>query len=182
MGLFRLLSIGTLLAYLSVMTFINLRFDQTPKPAPVWCVCRPANGDDPTKGTWIKSSFKAATGEWCDVDEYIGTCNPQTDFMPITTEMMRPSNLSLFVLDMIRSAYLMLVGSIAGIYIALNTLYFWQAKNNDEKKIVRAKIIGILPEVITICLLVALVIYIEKVVYHGYFCMGISCYPHFPGN
>jgi hypothetical protein len=61
-------------------------------------------------------------------------------------------------------------------------LYFWQAKNNDEKKIVRAKIIGILPEVITISLLVALVIYIEKIVYHGYFCMGVSCYPHFPGN
>lgn len=182
MGMFRFVSIGTLLVYLSIMTLLNLRFDQTPKPAPVWCVCRPASGDDPAKGTWIKSSFKGATGEWCDVDEYIGVCNPQTDFMPMTVEMMSPPNLSLFALDMIRSTYLMLVGSVVGIYIGLSTLHFLQAKSADEKKIARAKIISILPEVITICLLLALVIAIETVVYHGYVCMGISCYPHFPGN
>ena len=182
MGFFRIFAIGSLLIYLSGMTFLNLRFDQTPKPVSTWCVCRPINGDDPTRGTWVKSSLKTATGEWCDVDEYIGQCNPQTDFMPITAEMVRPASLTVFALDMTRAAYLMFVGSIVSTHIVVHALRYALAKTVEVKSAERVHTLRVLPELIVICLLTALVIYIETVVYRGFVCMGISCYPQFPGN
>lgn len=158
MGTFRLLSIGSLVAYLAIMSFLNLRFDQTPRQTPTWCICRAESEEDPTKGTWIKSTLKQSTGEWCDVDEYVGRCNPQTDFMPMTTEMMRPANLSLFILDLVRSTYLMVVGSIVSSYIALHALLAYRSTNSEVKKAARDNIIHVLPEVITISLLILLVI------------------------